>query len=32
MAGWFELRWQQSQDKQFITLADEIWCQLEETE
>ena len=32
MAGWFELRWQQSQDKHFITLADEIWRQLETTE
>jgi len=32
MAGWFELRWQQSQDKQFMTLADEIWRQLETTE
>lgn len=28
MAGWFECRWQQSGDKQFITLANEIWCQL----
>ena len=32
MAGWFELRWQQSQDKHFITLADKIWRQLETTE
>lgn len=32
MAGWFELRWQQSQDKQFITLADEVWRQLETRE
>ncbi len=29
MAGWYELRWQQSQDKQFITLADDIWQQLQ---
>jgi hypothetical protein len=29
MAGWYELRWQQSQDKQFITLADTIWQQLQ---
>ena len=28
MAGWFECRWQQSGDKQFISLADEIWRQL----
>ncbi|MEG1211343.1 MAG: thiamine kinase [Leclercia sp.] len=32
MAGWFELRWQQSQDKQFIALADETWRQLQTTE
>lgn len=32
MAGWFELRWQQSQDKQFIALADTIWRQLQMTE
>ena len=32
MAGWFELRWQQSQDKHFIALADENWRQLETTE
>ena len=29
MAGWYEMRWQQSGDRQFITLADEIWCQLD---
>lgn len=29
MAGWYELRWQQSQDKQFITLADMIWQQIQ---
>lgn len=28
MAGWFECRWQQTGDEQFITLADEIWQQL----
>lgn len=27
MAGWYEYRWQQTGDKQFITLADEIWYQ-----
>lgn len=27
MAGWYECRWQQTGDRQFITLADEIWCQ-----
>lgn len=30
MAGWYECRWQQTGDRQFITLADEIWCQLKE--
>ena len=25
MAGWYECRWQQTGDQQFITLADEIW-------
>lgn len=29
MAGWFELRWQQSGDKQFIALADDVWRQLQ---
>lgn len=28
MAGWFECRWQQTGDRQFITLANEIWRQL----
>lgn len=28
MAGWYECRWRQSHDQQFITLADEIWRQL----
>ena len=28
MAGWFECRWRQTGDKQFIKLADEIGCQL----
>lgn len=28
MAGWYECRWQQTGDQQFITLADEIWHQL----
>jgi len=27
MAGWYECRWQQIGDQQFITLADEIWRQ-----
>lgn len=30
MAGWYECRWRQTGDRQFITLADEIWCQLKE--
>ena len=30
MAGWYECRWQQTGDRQFITLADEVWCQLKE--
>lgn len=30
MAGWYECRWQQTGDRQFITLADEIWCQFRE--
>jgi thiamine kinase len=29
MAGWFEVRWQQSADKQFIALADDVWRQLQ---
>ncbi len=29
MAGWFELRYQQTGDKQFITLADHVWRQLQ---
>ena len=29
MAGWYEMRWRQSGDRQFITLADETWCQLD---
>lgn len=29
MAGWYECRWQQTGEQQFITLADEIWCQLQ---
>ena len=29
MAGWYERRWQQTGDRQFITLADETWCQLD---
>ncbi|MGF6420668.1 thiamine kinase [Lelliottia sp. 489] len=29
MAGWFELRFQQSADKQFIALADDVWRQLQ---
>ncbi|WP_039058101.1 thiamine kinase [Enterobacter sp. Bisph1] len=28
MAGWYECRFQQTGDRQFITLADEIWRQL----
>jgi thiamine kinase len=28
MAGWFECRWQQTGEQQFITLANETWCQL----
>lgn len=28
MAGWFECRWQQTGDEQFITLANDIWQQL----
>lgn len=29
MAGWYECRWQQTGEQQFITLANETWCQLE---
>ena len=29
MAGWYERRWQQTGDRQFIALADEIWRQLD---
>ncbi|MDP1295190.1 thiamine kinase [Klebsiella quasipneumoniae] len=29
MAGWYEMRWRQSGDRQFIMLADETWCQLD---
>jgi thiamine kinase len=29
MAGWFEMRYQQSRDKQFIALADDAWRQLQ---
>lgn len=29
MAGWYERRWQQTGDRQFIALANEIWRQLE---
>lgn len=28
MAGWYECRWQQTGEHQFITLADAIWQQL----
>ena len=28
MASWYECRWQQTQDRTFITLADEAWCRL----
>ncbi|WP_437430546.1 thiamine kinase [Yokenella regensburgei] len=28
MAGWYESRWQQTGDRQFITLADAAWHQL----
>jgi len=27
MAGWYECRWRQTNDQQFITLANEIWRQ-----
>ncbi len=29
MAGWYELRWQQSHERQFITLADDVWRQIQ---
>ena len=29
MAGWFEMRFQQCKDKQFIALADDAWRQLQ---
>ncbi|GJL39912.1 TPA: thiamine kinase [Enterobacter chengduensis] len=29
MAGWFEMRYRQSRDKQFIALADDAWRQLQ---
>lgn len=29
MAGWYECRWQQTGEQQFITLANETWCQLQ---
>jgi thiamine kinase len=29
MAGWYERRWQQTGDRQFIALADETWRQLD---
>ena len=32
MAGWFECRWQQTCDGQFIALADEIWKQLHKSQ
>lgn len=28
MASWYECRWRQTQDRTFITLADEAWSQL----
>lgn len=28
MVSWYECRWQQTRDKQFLTLADEAWSQL----
>ena len=31
MASWYECRWRQTQDKQFLTLADEAWCLLRAT-
>jgi thiamine kinase len=32
MAGWFEFRWQQTGEQQFITLADAIWRRLQNKE
>ncbi|AMO49022.1 thiamine kinase [Kosakonia oryzendophytica] len=29
MAGWYECRWQQTGEQQFITLANEVWRQLQ---
>ncbi|GDX06734.1 hypothetical protein BSPA111_29470 [Buttiauxella sp. A111] len=29
MASWYECRWQQTQDRTFLTLADEAWCRLQ---
>lgn len=29
MAGWYELRWRQTGERQFITLADNAWRQLD---
>jgi thiamine kinase len=29
MAGWFEMRLQQTDDKQFIALANDAWRQLQ---
>jgi thiamine kinase len=29
MASWYECRWQQTQDRLFITLADETWSRLQ---
>lgn len=28
MASWYECRWQQTEDRTFLTLADEAWCRL----
>lgn len=32
IAGWFECRWQQTGEQQFITLADAIWRRLQNKE
>lgn len=32
MAGWYESRWQQTGEQQFITLANEIWQRLQSKE
>ena len=29
MASWYECRWQQTQDRTFLALADEAWCRLQ---